>query len=208
MPNFKFNVFINCPFDVEFRPLFEAIYFTIAACSYSPRCALEDTNGLDVRLGKLCNIVRECPKSVHDLSRTAVNDQGLPRFNMPFELGLVMGAKSFGGRGQRGKTALILVEEPYKMPAYISDLGGNDPVPHARDADKVVRAVRDYLHERPKGGPLPGPKRLRDALGDFQGSLPGMAAELELEAEDCDAFDHFKNYAHFVAAYLKNKPVV
>jgi hypothetical protein len=34
-------VFLNCPFDDEYRSLFEAIVFTIHLCGFSCRCALE-----------------------------------------------------------------------------------------------------------------------------------------------------------------------
>jgi hypothetical protein len=30
------NVFINCPFDSAYRPLFEAIAFATADCGYHP----------------------------------------------------------------------------------------------------------------------------------------------------------------------------
>jgi hypothetical protein len=58
---------------------------------------------------------------------------------MPFELGLAMGAKRFGNRRQSAKTALILIAEPYRLPVYLSDLGGSDPVAHHRDPHRIVR---------------------------------------------------------------------
>ena len=35
------NVFINCPFDSEYAPLFHAIVFAVIHCGYTVRCALE-----------------------------------------------------------------------------------------------------------------------------------------------------------------------
>ena len=163
----ELDVFINCPFDASFKPLFEAIHFAIAACGYSPRCALEEDDGADIRFNKLCRIVAECPRSVHDLSRIQLSDVGLPRFNMPFELGLMMGAKHFGGKKHKDKTALIMVAEPYKMPAYLSDLSGSDPSPHHGKPPVAIDRVRRYLHRRPQGAPLPGAEHINEALLRF-----------------------------------------
>jgi hypothetical protein len=121
------DVFINCPFDAEYQPLFEALIFTIAASQFKVRCALEDANGANVRLAKIAGLIADSPRSIHDLSRTQVSSGGLPRFNMPFELGMFIGAKTFGGPHHAGKSALVLVNERYVLPAYLSDLGGNDP---------------------------------------------------------------------------------
>jgi hypothetical protein len=57
----------------------------------------------------------ECRFGIHDISRIehdTVNH--LPRFNMPFELGLFLGARHFGGRPQRGKHCLVLEAERYR----------------------------------------------------------------------------------------------
>ena len=35
-------VFLNCPFDDQYKPIFEALVFTIHACGFTARCALED----------------------------------------------------------------------------------------------------------------------------------------------------------------------
>ena len=102
-------VFINCPFDAEFEPLFKVILFATSDCGFNPRCALEADDGSIVRIDKLIRIIRECNYGIHDISRTELDRiSRLPRFNMPFELGLFLGAKRFGGARQRRKTCLIL----------------------------------------------------------------------------------------------------
>jgi hypothetical protein len=35
------SVFVNCPFDPAYRPLFEAVVFATYDCGFYPRCALE-----------------------------------------------------------------------------------------------------------------------------------------------------------------------
>jgi hypothetical protein len=88
------NVFINCPFDADYRASFEALLFTVMVSGYKVRCALEDGDAANIRFDKLRRLIRESPRTIHDLSRTELGENELPRFNMPFELGLAMGAKS------------------------------------------------------------------------------------------------------------------
>ena len=127
---------------------------------------------------------------------------------MPFELGLMMGAKHFGGKTHKGKTALIMVTEHYRMPAYLSDLSGSDPSAHGGEPSVVIDKVRRYLHGRPLGAPLPGARHITDALAGFREALPEMARELSIAHHEIDAFDDYRTYAHFVAAFLSNNPVL
>ena len=85
------SVFINCPFDPDYRPLFEAMVFTVARCGFAPRCAMEIVDGAGTRIEKIMDLIGKCPLGIHDISRTGLDhDSGLPRFNMPFELGLFL----------------------------------------------------------------------------------------------------------------------
>ena len=98
------DVFINCPFDEDYAPTFRALIFGIYACGFRPRSARELDDGGQTRIEKLYGIIEECRYGVHDLSRTeldAVNQ--LPRFNMPLELGIFLGAKRYGGASQKAK---------------------------------------------------------------------------------------------------------
>ena len=40
-PTYNNSVFINCPFDDDYRSLFRALVFAIEACGFGARCALE-----------------------------------------------------------------------------------------------------------------------------------------------------------------------
>jgi len=51
------KVFINCPFDEDFRPFFEALLFAVTASGYKVRCALEDADGASIRFEKLRNLI-------------------------------------------------------------------------------------------------------------------------------------------------------
>ncbi len=195
-------MFVNCPFDAEFKPAFEAVVFTIMAGGYKVRCALEDNDSGDIRYDKLCRLIEASDRTVHDLSRTEVGANGLPRFNMPFELGLMMGARRFGGRRQKTKTALIMVTEPYKLPVYLSDLAGNDPYAHHGQPSEVIRIVRRYLHTRPDGTPLPGAARIATDFARFEAELPKIAAALGLKPDEVDPFQEYRTYIDILATFL------
>jgi hypothetical protein len=122
------NVFLNVPFDDEYEPLFAALVFTVSACGYRVRCALEDDDSGDIRLDKLVQLIRESPRSIHDLSRIQPGHNDLPRFNMPFELGLALGAKRFGQRLAAVSQCAVkrrgfLVGQPH--PARVAPAGSN-----------------------------------------------------------------------------------
>jgi hypothetical protein len=128
------DVFINCPFTDDYRAHFEAIVFTVVRSGFTPRCARESDDGGEVRFDKICRIIRECPYSVHDISKTELDaDSRLPRFNMPFELGLFLGAKRFGGQPHNRKKTLIFDRDRFRYQSYISDIAGQDIHPHNGD---------------------------------------------------------------------------
>ncbi|CAN7633997.1 hypothetical protein [Mesorhizobium sp. LjRoot246] len=125
------DVFINCPFDVAFAPSFHALVFGVLACGFRARCAREMDDGAETRIDKLYRIVEESRYGVHDLSRTELDPiNNLPRFNMPLELGLFLGAKRYGDDEQKKKRCLILDVAQYRYQQFISDLAGMDITAH------------------------------------------------------------------------------
>src|SRR5215203_6365251 len=95
MPLANRDVFVNCPFDPHYKPLFYAIVFTVVRSGFRVRCALETDDATENRFSKISVIVKECRYGIHDISRTeADGDPPLPRFNMPLELGLFLGGGS------------------------------------------------------------------------------------------------------------------
>lgn len=118
-------MFLNVPFDRRYRDLFNALVFTIHHCRFVARCALEVDDGSQVRVDKLYGIIDECQYGVHDLSRVTLDSANrLPRFNMPLELGIFLGAKRFGGAHHRNKRALILDRDQWRYQTYCSDIAG------------------------------------------------------------------------------------
>ena len=192
---------MNCPFDEDYRLCFEAIVFTIEMAHYAVRCALEEHDAGDIRLDRLCRMIAKCDRSIHDLSRVELNENALPRFNMPFELGLMIGAKRFGNARQRIKSAVIMVREPYRLPVYLSDLGGNDPAAHHGNPSAVVRILRDSLHRYPSGQLLPGAAHLNVILRQFYADLPGLARAARLTMDEVHPFRGYRNFLDMVRAF-------
>ena len=185
------------------QELFEALIFTVMACGYRVRCALEEDDSGDIRLEKLARLIGNCPRSIHDLSRIELAANDLPRFNMPFELGMALGAKKFGGRPHNNKSIKIMVAEPYRLPAYLSDLGGNDPSAHHRDPERVIVVVRDYLHEGPDGAILAGPSRMKELYQEFRTAIPTIAESIRHRPDEIGGLVNYKTFVLCVTEYLR-----
>jgi len=106
--NYSKDIFINCPFDNEFLDLFYAKVFCVIDCGFRARCAQEAVDSGEVRIEKVTRIILQCKYGIHDISRTELcKKTKLPRFNMPLELGIFLGAKRYGDSEQRRKVCLI-----------------------------------------------------------------------------------------------------
>jgi hypothetical protein len=70
IPEFDHNVFINCPFDAEYAPIFEAIVFAVHDSGFRPKCARECLDSSEFRLQKIVELVRSCPRSVPNFGST------------------------------------------------------------------------------------------------------------------------------------------
>lgn len=146
LSHYNDNVFINCPFDEDYKPLLDAIVFTVYDCGFIGRCALEEDDASQVRIDKIYNIIADCRYGIHDISRTDLDKtSSLPRFNMPFELGIFLGAKRFGIDTQKRKKCLILDREPYRYQQFISDIAGQDIQAHNNASEQIVKVVRNWL---------------------------------------------------------------
>jgi hypothetical protein len=184
------NVFINCPFDILYKTLFEAIVFAVADCGFRPRCALEIDDGGQIRIEKIFNIISECRFGIHDISVTELDEiNNLPRFNMPLELGMFLGAKRFGAKEQREKTCLILDRERFRYQKFISDLSGQDIRAHGSDAEEAINLVRNWLSNA-SAEPLPGGDAMAKRYGTFRRKLPLMCRKLKLSQEKLTFTDY------------------
>jgi hypothetical protein len=196
------SVFINCPFDPEYWPLLEAILFAAYDCGFHPQSALEGEDSSQVRIERVINMIRACRLSIHDISRIETDgDPPLPRFNMPLELGIFLGAKAFGSGEQKRKAGVVLDAEPYRYQRYISDIAGQDIRAHGGDAGTVVRHVRNFLSAHTQGSSfLPDPERIVERYGHFRRELPDLCAGLRLNPANLT----FTDLSRLIRGYISS----
>ncbi len=129
------DVFINVPFDRNYRTLYIALIAGLAMQGFRPRSVLEIPPSKS-RLERLRGLIRDCGSSVHDLSRIQRSGTPpVPRFNMPFELGLAIGLHA------DGHSWFVLERTPYRLQRSLSDLNGIDPLVHGGTAKGILRAI-------------------------------------------------------------------
>ncbi len=145
---YRLSVFVNCPFDTEYKTtLFPVIIFTIQDCGFIARSALELDDASKNRLDKIFSIIKSSKFGIHDISRTDIDPATqLPRFNMPFELGIFLAAQKYGTKEQKSKKCLILDKEPYRFHKFISDISGIDPKSHYNNSYKIIREIRFWIN--------------------------------------------------------------
>lgn len=187
---YDISVFVNCPFDKEYNPMLRAIIFAIYRCGFVPKCALLEDNGLENRLDKLKGMISACRFGIHDISRTELNENKLPRFNMPFELGLFFGARYYGSSIQKEKNALIFDVQKYRYQQFISDLNGVDIKAHENDPKQAIRKIRDWLQGWEVEKSLPGHQKIISEYDAFCKELSLVANDLGLSLESMPLFEY------------------
>lgn len=169
---FERNVFINCPFDDEYRLLLKPMLFTLQFCKLTPRIASERLDSSEIRLEKIVEIIQDSKYSIHDLFRIKSSKKGeYYRLNMPLEIGLDLGCKKFHpDEKYRGKKSLILEGERYSVHKGLSDISGSDVKCHDNDAEKMVESIRSWLVESGRTK-IPGPNLIWDDYNIFNADL-------------------------------------
>ena len=120
------SVFVNCPFDRDYLPLFESIIFTVFDC------------------------------------------------------------------------CLILEDEPYSFQKSLSDIAGQDIIPHGNSPDRVLAAVRNWLQGASGRRTVPGTSRIRERFTAFADDLPELAKAAEINKNQLTFLDD----AHLVEGWL------
>jgi hypothetical protein len=198
--DYERNVFLNCPFDGSYSRMFEAIAFAVFDCGFLLRCALETEDAGQVRMEKIFQIIGECRFGINDLSRTSLDPAtGLPRFNMPFELGIFLGARRYGQGRQKEKSCLVLDSEKYRYRAFLSDISGQDIREHADDPLKAIYIVRNWLRNHSQKPGIPGGKVIGERYQAFRNELPEMCREALISEEELI----FADYSAFVFQWLR-----
>jgi len=134
-------VFLNVPYDQEFRSLYIAYIVGLCQLGLEPHIAAEIPGGKR-RLDRIFELIRSCRYSIHDLSRVEVSPVPLaaPRFNMPLELGMTITWEILNP-GQH--TWFVWESEPYRLHRSASDLNGTDANIHGGTAEGVLSELRN-----------------------------------------------------------------
>ena len=141
------SVFINCPFDPDYEPLLRVLLFSVIRCGLHPRIARERLESAEPRISKLMELIQESRWGIHDLSRIKAKKKGeFYRMNMPFELGVDIGAKLFS-KDHEEKKVLIIAEEPFHHQIGLSDLSNSDIRYHKSEAETLAHEVRNWFRE-------------------------------------------------------------
>lgn len=142
--SYNTNIFINCPFDGDYYPLLKPILFTTIYCGLKPKLS-ETKDGDDIRIRQIQELIKESKYSIHDISRIITKaEQALPRFNMPFELGMDLGCKMYS---KIDKKCLILEEDQYRYKEVISDISGQDISSHSNEPIQVIKCIRNWIYK-------------------------------------------------------------
>jgi len=184
------GVFVNCPFDSDYKPIFDAIIFAVFDCGFIASCTKQEQDASQIRIEKIYNII----------SRTELDEKtNLPRFNMPFELGIFLAAKKFGREEHGKKKCLILDKSPYRYQNFISDISGQDIEAHDNEPEKAIRIVRDWLRNTSLRRTIPGGHEICRHYRIFIDDLPLMCNDLRLKPMELI----FNDYTLLVTEWLK-----
>lgn len=141
-------------------------------------------------MDKILTIISECRLGIHDISRTGLDGtSNLPRFNMPLELGIFLGAKRFGRSEQQQKIGLILDREKYRYQTFISDLSGQDIRAHDDDPRRAITIIRDWLRSASHRPDIPGGKVIGERFGRFLEQRPELCNGLRLSEDELTFHD-------------------
>ncbi|HEU4833509.1 MAG TPA: hypothetical protein VFS90_03800 [Pyrinomonadaceae bacterium] len=200
------SVFINCPFDKDYEPLSRAIVFAIRDLNLKPRSAMHVSDGGQPRINKILELIENCKFSIHDICRTELDPvNGLPRFNMPFELGLDLGCKRYRISDQEDKLLLILDTERDRYRTFLSDIAGQDIANHNGSVEAVISIVRDWLRPylNPSAVTTQSGRIIYRRYKVFQVELPAYCEDLRWDFDNLS----FADFSWAAYDWIKNNPI-
>jgi len=194
------SVFINIAFADDYKDLLYAAVFVILDCGFIPRCALEDFDSGQIRIDKILYLIKNSRYGIHDLSYLKLDpDSNLPRFNMPLELGIFIGAKHYGYGKQKNKEYLVLEKDKYRYQSFCSDISGQDIRAHDLKVDGVFRSIRNWLSRKRPEYRYPTWGKIAKRYREFTAELPSYSEALSQDSKDLT----FNDYSAIVSDWLK-----
>jgi hypothetical protein len=159
------SVFLNIPYDDDFEDLYLAYTVGLTELGLKLNATLAVPN--QGRLETIIDLIEKSDFSIHDLSRIELSD-GIPRFNMPLELGLAL----YRSRIEPGKHRVHIFESHrYRAQRSTSDINGLDPHIHGNTAKGVMVGLRNIFYQ-----PLDTPTvpQMLDSYNAVKATLPRL----------------------------------
>jgi len=142
------EVFLNIPYDEDFEPLYLAFIAGLAGFGLVPHAVLEIPTS-ERRLDRIFSLIGKCGMSFHDLSRVELDRKQpkTPRFNMPFELGLVVALQRKWMR-MRSHQWYVFEAKAHRAEKSLSDIKGTEIFIHDGTPLGVLRQLANLLIRR------------------------------------------------------------
>ena len=135
------SVFLNIPYDAQFEELYLAYIVGLTQLGLKINATLALPN--QDRLKRIVGLIEKSDVSIHDLSRIE-SSSGVPRFNMPLELGLAL----FRSHVTRGRHRVFVFEKKaYRVQRSTSDVNGIDPQIHKGRPKGVMAGLRNIFYQ-------------------------------------------------------------
>jgi hypothetical protein len=135
------SVFLNIPYDEPFENLYLAYIVGLTQLGLRINATLAVPN--QGRLETIIDLLEQSNFSIHDLSRIELS-RGIPRFNMPVELGLALyRSKITNGRHR----VYIFESKRYRAQRSTSDVNGIDPQIHWGTPRGLMAGLRNIFRQ-------------------------------------------------------------
>jgi hypothetical protein len=135
------SVFLNIPYDRQFEDLYLAYIVGLTQLGLAVNATLAVPN--QGRLETIIGLIEKSDFSIHDLSRIELSE-GIPRFNMPVELGLAL-YRSYSTKGRH--RVYVFESNAYRAQRSTSDINGIDPHIHGGTPKGVMAGLRNIFHQ-------------------------------------------------------------
>ena len=204
--NFSVSVFINCPFDEEYKSLLRPMLFTLVYAGLLPRLAAEKSDSLEQRIEKIVRLIKECKYSIHDLSRLkAAKAKEFFRMNMPFELGIDYGCRRIAQNYLSKKRSLVLETRRYDVQKALSDLNGVDIKSHNNNPARAVQALQHWLIETVGLTDLDSPAVIWENFTEFRSDFYQRHTAQGYSKNDLKMMP-VPQYIRFITQWVDSKP--
>ena len=203
-PPRELRVFVNCPFDDKYIPIFHAIIFAIHDLGFQARHALID-NSAALRARRIYEELEGSLYSVHELGQVALSGKSkLPRFNMPFEAGIAYSLHEGGVSGGTPHHMLLLDKAPYRIQVSMSDAAGIDGKAHGGNPVLAIEAVRGFLSSK-SGRRLLGGKLVSKRYALFL-TLLRRFVRPRLTVPEVKSWGYVNDMQAIMAEWIKSNP--